>query len=98
MEKISTRWEYGIVVGIRQRSGEVWIATEDGVKTARSVRRIPPEDRWCIDCLTWVKHVPWNRYAGDEGADGEIPEEKKEAGESQPSVIIKTQSVGPREF
>ena len=43
---------------------------------ARSVGRIPQEDRWSADCVDWVKHVPWNRYKGDEEADGRIPEEK----------------------
>mgnify|MGYP001254926542 CR=1 FL=1 len=49
MEKINTRWEYGIFVGVRRRSGEVWLATKDGVVRARSVRRIPIGERWVED-------------------------------------------------
>ena len=41
----------------------------------RSVRRIPEEDKWGVDCINWVKRPPWNRYHGAEDADGEVPEE-----------------------
>ena len=52
------------------------MATKAGVNKARSVRRIPEEDRWSEDCVNWVKHVPWHLYKGHPEADGEIPEEK----------------------
>ena len=29
-DKINPRWEYGVFVGVRARSGELWIATLDG--------------------------------------------------------------------
>ena len=45
-EKINPRWEYGIFVGVRRRSGELWIAIKDHVFAVRSVRRIPIESRW----------------------------------------------------
>ena len=28
LEKINSRWEFGIFVGVRRRSGEVWIAVK----------------------------------------------------------------------
>ena len=28
MGKIEARWEYGVFVGVRRRSGELWIATD----------------------------------------------------------------------
>ena len=74
MSKMKPRWEYGIFIGIRQRSGEVWVASEDKISTARSVRRIPVEERWSEDSVGWVKVVPCNRYRGDAEADGEVPE------------------------
>ena len=40
MDKISSRWGYGIFVGERVRSGEFWVSTKAGVNKARSVRRI----------------------------------------------------------
>lgn len=82
------------------------MATGEGLKKVRSVKGIPFEDRWGEDCINWVKHVPWNRYKGDEHADGEILEEKnseklenygKESG-GQPAVIVKTRATAPREF
>ena len=57
-EKINTRWEYGISVGVRRKSGEIWISVGDKVLGARSVRRIPVEDRWSEDCVKWVKRAP----------------------------------------
>ena len=105
MNKINSRWEYGIFVGVRPRSGEVWVATREGLEKVRSVRRIPFEDRWGDDCINWVKHAPWNRYKGDEDADGEIPEEKlaedveiERPERGMKEVIVKMREVVPREF
>ena len=58
MEKINSRWEFGIFVGVRRRSGEVWVAVEGKILSARSVRRIPVEQRWGEDCISWVDRVP----------------------------------------
>ena len=44
MEKINTRWEFGIFVGIRRRGGEVWMATQEGIVKVRSVRRLSMEE------------------------------------------------------
>ena len=46
LEKINSRWEFAISVGVRRRSGEVWIAVKGKVLRARSVRRILVEQRW----------------------------------------------------
>ena len=46
MAKIRDRWEYAIFVGVRRRSGEVWLAADGKIFSARSVQRIPVEDRW----------------------------------------------------
>ena len=51
MEKLNPRWEYGIFVGVKRKSGEVWIAKENGIVAARSVRRIPEEERWTMTTL-----------------------------------------------
>ena len=59
MAKLRSRWSYGIFVGVRRKSGEMWIATKNGeVVKARAVKRIPSEDRWSEDCANWVKHTP----------------------------------------
>ena len=54
MEKLNARWDFGVFVGIRASSGEVWVATKDGIKAVRSVRRIASEERWQKDNKEWV--------------------------------------------
>lgn len=51
MEKINPRWEYGIFVVVKRRSGELWVRTEDGLVVVRTVRRISFEQRWSEDCV-----------------------------------------------
>ena len=63
------------VVGVRRRSGELWIAVKHKVFAATSARRIPVEERWGEDCAEWVNRAPWNVYKAEECADGEVPEE-----------------------
>ncbi len=46
MAKIEPRWEYGIFVGVRKRSTEVWVAVKGKVFGVRAVRRLPVEERW----------------------------------------------------
>ena len=61
------------------------------------------QERWGDDNLNWVKNVPWNKWAGDEDADGEIPEEKlvepAVVGQRVPEVVfVNTREKEPREF
>jgi hypothetical protein len=58
MAKARERWEYGIFVGVKRRSGEVWLAADGKIFSARSVRRISVGERWCEDCVAWVTRVP----------------------------------------
>ena len=74
LQKLEPRWRHGIFVGVRKRSNELWVSRPEGIFAVRSVRRIPLESRWGEDCVNWVQWAPWNRYKGDEGADGEVPE------------------------
>ena len=75
MAKLRSRWSFGIFLGVRRKSGEMWVATKTGeIVKVRAVKRIPVETRWSGDCVEWVRHTPWNRYKGDPDADGEIPE------------------------
>lgn len=75
MEKLRPRWEHGIFVGVKPRSGELWVATKTGIHKTRSVRRIPEQERWSNDTLGWVKHVPWKKFEADPEADGDLPDE-----------------------
>ena len=109
MAKLRSRWAYGIFVGVRRRSGELWVADKKGeIVKVRAVKRIPKEDRWSEDCASWVKYAPWNKYKDDPEADGEIPDEKMvEArrqermdldGEDKTDELIKKKYVAPRSF
>ena len=111
MEKLNLRWHYGVFVGVRTESGEIWVANKDGVRAVRSVRRTAREDRWGPDNKAWVKHVPWNKEGEDPEADGDVPEDRRDGGRSaQPSeevasgsggpkvIVVNTRVAAPREF
>ena len=105
-DKINPRWEYGVFVGVRAKSGELWIATLDGIVKAGSARRIPVQARWSADSVNWVRFVPWHLYKDHTGADGDIPEEKivdvrpsELVPESRlPPLLVCTRKVPPRAF
>ena len=75
MAKMNPRWDFGVFVGVRADSGEVWIATKDGLQTVRAIRRLPLEERWAAANRDYIRHVPWNRAGDDPNADGDMPEE-----------------------
>ena len=103
-EKLRSRWDYGIFVGVIRKSGEFLVSREDGdITRAKSVRRIPLEDRWGEDNINWVKRPPWNQYKGDENADGEVPEEylvtvDQQLSNSTSNKVIYVQSRVPKDF
>ena len=105
MDKLNPKYEYGIFVGARPRSGELWVATAAGVVKARAARRIVRELRWSPDSLAWVRHVPWNRYKDQPEADGEIPEDQAveakpvdEQAVQEPRTVVKMKQPPPRAF
>ena len=71
MQKLETQWHFGLFIGVRQKSGEVIVAADDGeIKMVRTVRRVPLQTRWVEANLAWVRFVPWNLGAGDALAEG----------------------------
>eukprot|EP00973_Karenia_brevis_P060106 8363290-Karenia_brevis.AAC.1 len=78
LEKIESRWEYGIFAGVNRRSNEFVISTVNGIVKSGSIKRIPKEERWGEHNLRWVKSAPWKRHEGDEEAYGEVPEGVKD--------------------
>lgn len=101
--KIRSRWEHGIFVGVRPRSGEVWVATTEKTFSVRSVRRLPADQRWGVDCVRWPRRTLWNRYKDDSGADGELPEEVPQAvapdvGPRGGVIFMETRDKVPRDF
>ena len=73
-EKLNPRLGEGIFVGVDSRSQEHYISRPEGIVRAECVYRIPESRRWGEDCVNWVKWAPWNRYAGDEFAEGDVPD------------------------
>jgi hypothetical protein len=106
--KIEARWEKGIFVGARSCSGEFFLATSLGVRKCRSIRRLPLQERWGPDCLSWVKNVPWHLYRGDLLADGDIPEDNSVEPEAVAGgareglggggIVVKVRAPPPRSF
>ena len=76
MQKMNAQWNYGVFVGVKRVSGELYIANEQDkkIKLARTARRVPEEQRWQGEQLDWVQFVPWNLGREDKDADGDLPE------------------------
>ena len=108
LEKLEPRWEFGIFVGVRRRSGEIWVANVNGIQRAQAVRRLAFEKRWGEDNARWVRHVPWNKHNQDGEADGKIPDELlkdpferdeiPEPASSSGAVVVRVKRPPPREF
>ena len=44
--KLSVMWQEGVYLGVKGKSGEILVATEDGVWKTRSVQRRPFDDEF----------------------------------------------------
>ena len=60
---LDQRWGHGIWVDKAPMTGEHVILTENGVQKARSLHRVPPEERFVISELQKVRGLPWNGRA-----------------------------------
>ena len=56
--KLDARWEKGIWLGIRDRSGEIIVGTPEGCMKVRSIRRRPDEERWIREGWHSMRGVP----------------------------------------
>ena len=67
LEKLDARFRFGIWVGIVPSSSESLIATPMGVVTARTIRRLPEDERWDGEFIKRIKGTPWDpKGAGPE--------------------------------
>jgi hypothetical protein len=62
--KLSSAWKHGVYVGIRSKSGEFIVADKEGIWKARSIRRLPLDERWKSSNLDMVSHFPWKTREG----------------------------------
>ena len=69
-DKFDTRWEEGIWLGVKDRSLETVIGTNEGVIKVRDVKRKGTEEqRWDISKFNEFKGVPWEPIPGREGIE-----------------------------
>jgi hypothetical protein len=81
--KICIRWEEGIWLGIRDRTGETLVGTSNGIVKVRSFRRKGSEgEKWDRGRMEAMKEVPWEPVPGREGIEIQsrvtMPEVSKE--------------------
>ena len=60
---LDQRWGHGIWVGKAPLTDEHIVLTESGVQKARSLHRVPLEERFVISELKKVRGLPWNGRA-----------------------------------
>jgi hypothetical protein len=63
--KLSSSWKSGVYIGVRSKSGEFVVVDSGGVWKARSIRRVPAEDRWLRKNLDMIKFLPWKDSDGN---------------------------------
>ena len=66
--KMAPRFHYGIWVGVNDASGEYLLLTPGGLKKARTIRRLPEEDKWDGEYVNLCKGTPWD-HEGKEAVE-----------------------------
>ena len=59
MNRMNPRYQYGIWLGMRNKSAECFIGNADGVFRGREIRRQEPQDRLDTEAINNVIGVPW---------------------------------------
>ena len=71
-DKLASRWESGVWLGVRDETGEIIVGTSSGVVKARDFKRLGSvPDRWVADNLRCVAGTPWEPVPGK--SDDAIP-------------------------
>ena len=63
-DKLDTRWENGIFVGLREESGEIFVSNEQGVIKVRSYLQRPEGERWNQEEFDLSRGTPWEPIPG----------------------------------
>ena len=79
-KKLEMKWDEGIYLGRDWRTNESFVALQDGVKRAGTIRRVGGHRRWDPELLSKVSCVPWKmkRDADDPNSDGLVREQTDE--------------------
>ena len=67
VNKLESRWENEIFVGIREESNEILVMTKEGVIKVMTFKRRPEGERWNLEELANGKGLPWEPIPGREG-------------------------------
>ena len=71
-DTFNSRWERGVWLGVRDESGEIIIATPEGVVKARNFKRMASmEERWSASAIRNMRGLPWEPVPGK--SDDSIP-------------------------
>ena len=76
--KINSAWMEGVYLGMREESTEHIIHTSEGIVRARSIRRVPIEDRWNAEGILAIAATPWNTRPSKEEKEDAAPTREKE--------------------
>ena len=60
LNKWNSMWGTGIFLGVKADSSEFFIGTSDGILKIRTIKRMPPSQRWILSSLELVRGTPWN--------------------------------------
>ena len=64
-DKLDSRWETGIWMGVKDETGECIIGTSEGTVKARDFKRIADNSaRWSAELVKSVKGTPWQPTPG----------------------------------
>ena len=64
VDKLDSRWEDGIYVGLRVESGEIFVMNENGVIKVKHFKQRPEEERWNQEEFLRGTGVPWEPVPG----------------------------------
>ena len=95
MNRMNTRYQNGIWLGVRNNSAECFIGNADGVFRAREIRRLEPQDRWDIEAVNYVIQKRRNdkRSTGRRGEKGRA--EKRRRSDRAAAEVTETESSAP---
>jgi len=63
-QKLETRWENGVYLGVRTESGEIIVGNQEGVVKVRTFAVRPRGEQWILEELTQLKGTPWEPIPG----------------------------------
>ena len=63
-QKLETRWEDGVYLGVVTESGEIIVGNQEGVVKVRTFSVRPQGERWKLEELEKVKGTPWEPVPG----------------------------------